>query len=104
MYKYITLYTLALLLSLSAVAQPNWKATKAKVTFKIRNAGLNVNGSFDGLTGNLEFDPAAPEKARLSASVTAKTVDPGSGMGKKRAEMAPELVAEIEAEAALASV
>lgn len=80
MYKHITLFTLALLYSLSAMAQPNWKATKASVTFKIRNAGLNVNGSFEGFAGTLLFDPATPEKARLSARVDAETVDTGIGL------------------------
>lgn len=69
-----------LLMGLSAVAQPNWKTTKAAVTFKIRNAGLTVNGSFDGFMGNLVFDPAMPEKAQLSASVNTSTIDTGIGM------------------------
>ena len=78
--KHIPLFALVLLLSLSAVAQPNWKTTKTSVTFKIRNAGLNVNGSFDGFAGTLVFDPATPEKAQLSASVDATTVDTGIGL------------------------
>lgn len=80
----MTKYTLALLVSLfipfSVMAQPNWKPGKATVTFKIRNAGLNVDGSFSGFTGSLVFDPAAPEKARLSASVDAASVDTGIGL------------------------
>lgn len=80
----MTKYTLSLLVTLfisfSVVAQPNWKPVKATITFKIRNAGLNVNGSFSGFTGSLVFDPAAPEKAQISASVDAATVDTGIGL------------------------
>lgn len=71
------LLTFALLVSLTAVAQPNWKPTKASVTFFIRNAGLGVDGSFSGFVGNLVFDPAAPEKGQLSASVESNTIETG---------------------------
>lgn len=80
MYKLTFLLALGLLLSLSAVAQPNWKTTKATVTFKIKNAGLTVNGSFGGFMGNLVFDPAMPEKAQLTASVDVATLETGVGM------------------------
>lgn len=80
----MTKYTLWLLITLfirfSVVAQPNWKPVKATVAFRIKNAGLNVNGSFSGFTGSLVFDPAAPEKAQISASVDAATVDTGIGL------------------------
>lgn len=80
----MTKYTLSLLITLfisfSVVAQPNWKPVKATVTFKIRNAGLNVNGSFSGFAGSLIFDPAEPEKAQILASVDAATVDTGIGL------------------------
>ena len=80
MYKHTFFLALGLLLNLSAFAQPNWKTTKATVTFKIKNAGLNVDGSFDGFVGNLMFDPAMPEKAQLTASVDAASLDTGIGM------------------------
>ncbi|WP_020602769.1 YceI family protein [Spirosoma spitsbergense] len=80
MTKCILSLLVALFITFSVMAQPNWKPVKATVAFKIRNAGLNVNGSFSGFTGSLVFDPAAPEKAQFSASVDAATVDTGIGL------------------------
>lgn len=57
-----------------------WKPTKASITFTIRNAGLNVEGSFRGFIGELNFDPNAPEKGSISGSVEAGTVETGIGM------------------------
>ncbi|GAB3982934.1 hypothetical protein GCM10028806_55610 [Spirosoma terrae] len=80
MKKHSILLVIGLLISLSVVAQPNWKTTKAAVTFKIKNAGLNVDGSFSGFNGTLVFDPAMPDKAQLSASVDAATIETGVNM------------------------
>lgn len=80
MKKYLILLIFGLFMSLSVNAQPNWKTTKADVTFKIRNAGLTVNGSFGGFMGTLLFDPAIPDKAQLSARVDAATIDTGIGL------------------------
>ncbi|GAB3710983.1 hypothetical protein GCM10027592_48130 [Spirosoma flavus] len=80
MKKQSLFLVLGILFSLSVVAQPNWKTTKAAVTFKIKNAGLNVDGSFGGFSGMLVFDPAMPEKAQLSASVDAATLETGVNM------------------------
>jgi len=74
---------LAAVLLLSAQfgqAQVIWKPTKATVMFTIRNAGLNVEGSFQGFVGELNFDPKAPEKGTLLASVEANTLDTGIGL------------------------
>ncbi|ADB38549.1 YceI family protein [Spirosoma linguale] len=80
MKKHFILLIFGLFMSLSVSAQPAWKTTKADVTFKIRNAGLSVDGSFGGFMGTLLFDPAMPEKAQLSASVDAATIETGIGL------------------------
>ncbi|OIN57506.1 YceI family protein [Arsenicibacter rosenii] len=63
-----------------ATAQTQWKPTTASVSFRIKNAGLAVNGTFGGFQGQLLFDPANPEKSVLIASVDAKAVDTGIGL------------------------
>lgn len=78
-YRFLLSITL-LVSSLSSSAQTLWKPTKAAVTFTIRNAGLNVEGSFGGFMGELNFDPKAPEKGQLSASVDASTIQTGISM------------------------
>lgn len=76
-----TLLTLiGLLTGLVAAAQTQWKPTTASVSFRIKNAGLTVNGTFSGFQGQLNFDPANPEKSMLVASVEAKTVETGIGL------------------------
>ena len=80
MPKSLFILAIALFISSTTLAQPNWKSTKAIVTFKIRNAGLNVDGSFKGFDGMLIFDPAAPEKGQLSATVETATLETGITM------------------------
>jgi polyisoprenoid-binding protein YceI len=67
------------LMTFPSLAQTTWKPTKATVSFTIRNAGFGVDGSFGGFTGTLLFDPAAPEKSKLSASVETATLSTGNG-------------------------
>ncbi|MBC8151361.1 MAG: YceI family protein [Bacteroidetes bacterium] len=75
MNQAILLGIITLFISLPTEAQPTWKTTKSAVTFTIRNAGFNVDGSFSGFAGNLAFDPAAPDKAQLIATVETATLN-----------------------------
>ena len=47
----------------------------SSVTFKIRNLGFNVDGSFSGLQGKILFDPKDPGKASFDVSIDAATVN-----------------------------
>ncbi len=78
--KTTLLTLLGVLVGLVAAAQTQWKPGTATVSFRIKNAGLTVNGTFGGFQGQLFFDPANPEKSTLLASVDAKTVDTGIGL------------------------
>jgi polyisoprenoid-binding protein YceI len=80
MKKHVLFFGLLLISNLTTVAQIHWKPNKAEISFSIRNAGLTVNGTFGGFSGDLIFDPAMPEKTQLSASVDAATIDTGIGM------------------------
>ncbi len=71
---------LLLLTALPALSQSAWKVTKPAVTFTIKNAGLNVDGSFGGFVGTLLFDPARPETAKITATVETATLNTGVGM------------------------
>ena len=55
-------------------AQASWKATNASVTFKIKNAGINVNGSFGGFKGKILFDPNNLAGSKFIGIVQAGTV------------------------------
>src|ERR1700759_4898972 len=50
------------------------------VQFKIKNLGFNVNGSFSGLQGNIQFDPAHPDQSLFDVSVDAASVNTDNSM------------------------
>lgn len=74
--KKIMLTLLASVICTLAVAQNQvWKVTNSKVTFKIKNAGLTVDGSFKGLEADIQFDPAKGFGNKIEASVDVKTIN-----------------------------
>jgi polyisoprenoid-binding protein YceI len=50
------------------------------VQFKIKNLGFSVNGSFTGLQGNIQFDPAHPDQSSFDVSVDAASVNTDNSM------------------------
>ena len=54
-----------------------WEVERASVTFEIRNAGLTVHGSFDGIYAEICFDPDAPASGSLVASIDPATIQTG---------------------------
>jgi len=52
-----------------------WTVVSAIVKFKIKNAGINVSGSFSGLTAKIIFDATKNTGNSISATVDAKTID-----------------------------
>lgn len=47
------------------------------IKFTIKNFGVNVGGSFGGMTGDINFDPASLQSASFNVSVDANTVNTG---------------------------
>jgi polyisoprenoid-binding protein YceI len=64
----------------SAVAQYKPTDQGSAVQFKIKNLGFNVNGSFSGLAGNIQFDPAHPDQCHFDVSVDAASVNTDNSM------------------------
>jgi polyisoprenoid-binding protein YceI len=50
------------------------------VQFKVKNFGFNVEGSFKGLKGTIEFDPANYAAAKFDVSIDANTIFTDNGM------------------------
>lgn len=75
--------TTTLLIALGAVASWKIKADQASITFKIKHAGLEVDGSFSGLEGAIDFDPKNLSQGKITASVDASTIETGIGMRDK---------------------
>jgi polyisoprenoid-binding protein YceI len=71
------------LLALAAVALPALAQAKtytvdpdhSSVTFGVRHLFTEVQGRFKQYKGTIEFDPAAPEAAKVQGSVQASSVD-----------------------------
>lgn len=75
MMKKLTLILLLLLGSIEAQAQ--LKITSSAITFKIKNFGLTVDGSFSGFKTSLNFNPNNLAKSKITASVKVNTIETG---------------------------
>ncbi|HWY11064.1 MAG TPA: YceI family protein [Bacteroidia bacterium] len=58
-------------------SQTQWKVSKSAITFKIKNAGLTVDGSFGGLIAVINFDAATYSKGFMEASIDVNTINTG---------------------------
>jgi polyisoprenoid-binding protein YceI len=52
----------------------------SSIQFKIKNLGFNVNGSFSGLDGNIQFDPNNLTASNFDVSIDANTVNTDNNM------------------------
>lgn len=57
-----------------------WKVKSSAITFKIKNAGLTVDGSFTGLESDIRFNPLKPAEASITASVKTASINTGTTM------------------------
>lgn len=76
-----TLTSLLLTICVASSAQNYSPADDfSTVSFKIKNFGSTVNGTFKGLKGTIAFDAAAVTDARFDVTINAATIDTGIGM------------------------
>ncbi|QHT71784.1 YceI family protein [Rhodocytophaga rosea] len=73
----------AILLVLTAFIRVNWKLKHSTVTFKIKHAGLLVNGSLASTQANINFDPANLAQSTIVASVETNTIETGIALRNK---------------------
>jgi polyisoprenoid-binding protein YceI len=59
----------------TTISAQNWKPVTASVSFKIKQFGITVKGTFKGFVGTLKFDPDDFVNASLTASVDAKYIE-----------------------------
>jgi polyisoprenoid-binding protein YceI len=82
--KYIQYLSIAAILSmLTAFVPVNWKLNHSSVTFKIKHAGLVVNGSLAGTQADINFDPANPAQSSIVASLETSTIETGIALRNK---------------------
>jgi polyisoprenoid-binding protein YceI len=78
MKKINILVFLGLLISFQPLfAQKQWQVQTSTVTFKIKNAGFNVDGKFGKVEAAISFDANALDNASIEASIETKTIDTG---------------------------
>ncbi|WP_315815828.1 YceI family protein [Paraflavitalea speifideaquila] len=49
-----------------------------QISFTIKNLGIKVKGSFTGLQGIIQFDPAQPENSAFDVQLDAASVNTGN--------------------------
>ena len=72
-----TFITTAFFLLTTAGYGQNLVVDSSSVNFRIRNAGIQVNGSFSGMEAKLDFNPRQLTNSRITASVDAATIETG---------------------------
>ncbi|MFZ4796906.1 MAG: YceI family protein [Bacteroidia bacterium] len=72
----ITIICALLLVNLS-LAQNGLKIISSKISFKIKNAGLSVDGTFSGFEGEINFIPEQYKTATIKASINTNTINTG---------------------------
>lgn len=72
----ITVICVLLLVNLS-MAQNGLKVISSKISFKIKNAGLSVDGTFSGFECEINFTPEQYKSATIKASLNTNTINTG---------------------------
>ena len=67
----------------ASMAPAQTDIAESAIRFQIKNAGLTVTGTLSGLNATIRFDPAAPERAFIRASVPVNTIKTGIGLRDK---------------------
>jgi polyisoprenoid-binding protein YceI len=77
--KYMkTLSWILIFICITATAGDPFQEVKShKITFRIKNAGITVDGSFSDLQADLNFDPKNLDKSALKASVGVASISTG---------------------------
>ena len=60
--------------------QTTWTAYEYSISFKIKNAGITVNGKFTGLKSEILFSPTKLSASKISGNVDAGTLATGINM------------------------
>ena len=56
-----------------------WTIVSSTVSFKIKNAGFNVDGKFGSVTGSIIFDATKTYNNSIEATIDSKSINTGNG-------------------------
>jgi polyisoprenoid-binding protein YceI len=65
-----------------------WSVTNTKVVFKIKNAKLNVEGTFNGVMAKVDFNPLNLAQSKFESSILTSTIKTGIEMRDKHLKRA----------------
>jgi polyisoprenoid-binding protein YceI len=57
------------------IAGAQTKITRARVSFQIKNLGINTNGVIGAMQANIQFDPASLNTSTIEASADVKSIN-----------------------------
>lgn len=82
MKTFLTLCGVSFLLSFTGFFFSQWKIipANAKVKFFVKEGQGYEEGVFTGIKGDIQFDPAQPDKAVIAATIDVKTINTGIEM------------------------
>ena len=66
---------LMLFLTINVFAQVKTNITRSKITFQIKNLGINTGGSISGLQASIMLDPANLSASTIEGTVDANTIN-----------------------------
>lgn len=69
-------------------AQDSWRVDSTRVVFHISNAGLDVEGTIDGITGNIKFSKNKLVKSFFTATAKSETIQTGIKLRDKHLKKA----------------
>ena len=75
--KALFAFIMFLSFSIKTNAQQKPVDEKSKVSFTIKNFGLNTSGTLQGLNGTIKFDDANPSASSFDVSVNVNTINTG---------------------------
>ena len=75
MKKISAIFLLAIFSGFAFTYTTKQTITKSAITFQIKNLGINVGGSFNGLKADINFDPSHLDSSSIEASVESNTVN-----------------------------
>jgi len=75
MKKIAAIFLLAIFSGFAFTYISKQNVSKSAITFQIKNLGINVGGSFNGLKAGINFDPSHLESSSIEASVQTNTIN-----------------------------
>ena len=76
----LTIICLLALLPCTLWAQKRWNPTEQHISFRIKNAGLTVNGTFEGWRPELLFSPDKLSQSSLKETIEVSSLKTGIAM------------------------